>query len=127
MVDMGIDNSQRRSEGRHYLPKSEYRTWLTDTVDFSSSFRSSSPFLSLSSLSNCASINVIHSCLEILPSLFVSIRSNNSFTFSSANESLVGFLGMACFCATAAPIKAVALNNAINRFLRVMVAPFLMS
>ena len=45
------------------------------------SLTSNSPLLSLSRLSNPASIKFIHSCFEILPFLSASIRSNNCLTY----------------------------------------------
>jgi hypothetical protein len=59
---------------------------------------SSSPFLSLSNLSNSSPINLIHSCLEILPFLSGSIRSNRSLTASSPSASVSCGLWHICFC-----------------------------
>jgi hypothetical protein len=59
-------------------------------------------FLSLSNLSNSASINFMCSCLEILPFLSVSMRSNSCLTSSCPSASLCCDLG-AEFCAVAVP------------------------
>jgi hypothetical protein len=78
-----------RAEPDHFPT---FTGWLPRNFDYASSLTSSSPFLSLSSLSNSASINVIHSCLEILPLLSVSISSSNCLTSGSPRASLsVGF------------------------------------
>jgi len=61
------------------------------------------PLLSLSSRSNSASMNFIHSRLEILPLLSVSISSSNCLTSSSPRASLSAGFGTDCFCATALP------------------------
>jgi hypothetical protein len=61
--------------------------------------RSSSSFLSLSSLSNTASVRFIKSFLEICPFLSVSIRSNPSITFGRARATTSCFIGTFAFCA----------------------------
>lgn len=74
---------------------------LTRTRDRASSLASSSPLLSLSSLSNSASMNFIHSCFVIFPCSLGAIRSIKRLTSSSASARLSSPLGTADFCGTA--------------------------
>jgi hypothetical protein len=61
------------------------------TRDCVNSLTSNCPLWSVSSLSNSASINFIHSSLEILPLLFVSIASNSCLAVSVAAASFLSF------------------------------------
>src|ERR1035438_2681189 len=92
------DRAVSRGATSHYLPTSEGRT-CSNTVDCSSPFGSISPFFPASSLSNSASMNFIHSCLEVLPFLSVSIKASSSFTFLVAIAALSGCFGTDAFCA----------------------------
>src|SRR5580658_888334 len=91
--------------------------WLTRNLDCVSSLTSNSPFLLLSSLSNSASINFIHSCLEILPFFSVSISSSNCLTSSSPSATLSCGFGVDAFCATPVrsmpPVRANIATNTI--------------
>lgn len=80
------------------------RLWISDLV---SSLTSSSPSLFLSSLLNSASINVMNSCLEILPFLSVSIKSNSCLTSASPSATLSGDFGADAFCATIPPVVTI--------------------
>lgn len=97
--DPGGTNQRHR---RRHLPT--LVKGLTRNLDSPSSLISSWPRLSLSSLSNSASMNFIHSCLEILPFWSVSIRSSNCLACSSPRASLSWAFGTAAFvCAIAPP------------------------
>lgn len=90
-----------RCHGTHvahavYLPR--FTGWLTRNFDWISSLTSNCPFLSLSNVSNSASINLIHCCLGILRFWSVSIRSSNYLTSFSPSASLSCFFGTAAFC-----------------------------
>src|ERR1035438_7596420 len=89
---------------------------LTESFVWSNSFRSSSPFPSLSSLLNSASMKFSHSCFDILPFLSVSSRSSSSLTFSFARANLSRGFGSTSVTA----IAPVALSSAISRLLRVI-------
>jgi hypothetical protein len=65
-----------------------YNLLLILAPDCASSLASSSPVLSFSSLSNSAFMNFIHSSLEILPLLSVSMRRSNCLTSPSPSASL---------------------------------------
>src|SRR5208282_4325215 len=98
---------------RRHLPTLAKR--LTDTCDCASSLASSSPVLSLSSLPNSASMYFIHSCLEILPFLSVSMRRSNCLTSANPSATLSCGFGTESFCAAAVPsIAQIATDTAIT-------------
>jgi|GEM_PF-4243732 len=72
-IDSSRNPSRMRNQG--YLPA--FAEWLARSLDCAISLTSSTPFLLWSNLSNFASMNFIHSCLEILPFLSVSMRSSS--------------------------------------------------
>src|ERR1700680_4322846 len=95
-----------------YLPVDE--KLLRRKLNCSSSLRSRSPVLSVSSLSNSADIKVIHSCLEILPFLSVSIRKNKKLTSSSLSPCLSPGAAAALFCTNGAVANSTAKSRMIS-------------
>jgi hypothetical protein len=102
--------------GNNYLAGFRELRCRTESFVWNNSFRSSSPFPSLSNLLNSASMKFIHSCFDILPFLSVSSSSSSSLTFSFARANLSGGFGSTSVTA----IAPVALSSAISRLLRVI-------
>src|ERR1700728_994909 len=102
--------------GNNYLAGFRELRCRTESFVWNNSFRSSSPFPSLSNLLNSAFMKFIHSCFDILPFLSVSSRSRSSLTFSFARANLSGGFGST----SVAAIAPVALSSAISRLLRVI-------
>src|SRR5580698_636601 len=96
------------SQPAHYL----WKAFIGCCV---SSLTSSFPSFFLSSLLNSASIKLMYSCLEILPSLSVSMRGSNFLTWPSPSARLSCAFSVEPCCATAVRSMApLATNTAMT-------------